>query len=177
MSEPNNESSKDLGSLLQSVFQQKNWQDRIELHQLFVFWDKLVGEELANRAQPRLIRDNILWIGVVDSVWMQQLQFEKQTLLEQINAELHRHSQKINRNKNTKTGPQIKDIKFKLEPDLVKTVPHSSKPKFENNSLPIDSARYKAFEATINSIKKEGIKDSLKKIWLLHERKKNIHKV
>src|SRR4030043_1562177 len=63
-------------------------------------WNEIVGESVAEHSQPRSIRNQILFIDVAHPTWMQQLQFLKPTLLDQINAFLG--------------GPLIQDIRFKL---------------------------------------------------------------
>ena len=164
-------SAKGLGILLQDVFRQKNWHDRLGQHQVFLFWDKLVGE-LSARAQPDIIRGNVLWISVSDSVWMQQLQYEKQTLLEQINNELILQHKRV-KGKKTKDAPQIEDIKFKLAPNLSHTPRNTPKQKTKQCTVPIDADRLEEFESTTSCIDNEDIKKSIKNLWLALERRKN----
>src|SRR5512136_2280978 len=63
-------------------------------------WNEIVGEAVAGHSHPRSIRNQILFIDVVHPTWMQQLQFLKPTLLDQVNAFLGE--------------PLIRDIRFKL---------------------------------------------------------------
>jgi hypothetical protein len=63
-------------------------------------WNEIVGASVAEHSQPRSIRNQILFIDVAHPTWMQQLQFLKPTLLDQVNAFLG--------------GPLIQDIRFKL---------------------------------------------------------------
>jgi hypothetical protein len=63
-------------------------------------WNEIVGESVAGHSQPRSIRNQILFIDVAHPTWMQQLQFLKPTLLDQVNAFLGE--------------PLIRDIRFKL---------------------------------------------------------------
>ena len=63
-------------------------------------WKEIVGESVAGHSQPRSIRNQILFIDVAHPTWMQQLQFLKPTLLDQVNAFLGE--------------PLIQDIRFKL---------------------------------------------------------------
>jgi hypothetical protein len=63
-------------------------------------WKEIVGESVAGHSQPRSIRNQILFIDVAHPTWMQQLQFLKPTLLNQVNAFLGE--------------PLIQDIRFKL---------------------------------------------------------------
>jgi len=63
-------------------------------------WNEIVGESVGGQAQPRSIRNRILFIDVSHPTWMQQLQFLKPTLLEKVNTFLGE--------------PLIQDIRFKL---------------------------------------------------------------
>jgi len=63
-------------------------------------WNEIAGESVAGHSQPRFIRNQILFVDVTHSTWMQQLQFLKPALLEQVNAFLGE--------------PLIQDIRFKL---------------------------------------------------------------
>jgi len=72
----------------------------LKTYSIFGAWREIVGESLALHTQPRSIRNQILFIEVSHSTWMQQLQFLKPTLLEKINTFLGE--------------PHIQDIRFKL---------------------------------------------------------------
>jgi predicted nucleic acid-binding Zn ribbon protein len=72
----------------------------LKTYSIFGAWREIVGESLALHTQPRSIRNQILFIEVSHSTWMQQLQFLKPTLLEKIHAFLGE--------------PHIQDIRFKL---------------------------------------------------------------
>lgn len=169
MDSQENDSAKDLGALLQSVFHQKKWQDRIEIHQVFLFWDKILGE-LANHAQPEIIRDNTLWVNVSDSVWMQQLQFEKQTIIDQINRELSKYCK--NTQRETGAVPKIEAIKFKLDPTLSHSTQTQPSLAEQFDSVPVDASRLKSFESAVKSINDETIEKSLKSLWIALEKRK-----
>jgi hypothetical protein len=72
----------------------------LKTHCILSAWNEIVGESLALQTQPRSIRNQILFIDVSHSTWIQQLQFLKPTLLEKINTFLG--------------GSHIQDIRFKL---------------------------------------------------------------
>lgn len=171
---PNDGSTKDLSTLLHSIFQQKQWGDRLGIHQVFLFWDETFGE-LANRAQPDVIRGDTLWVNVSDSVWMQQLQFEKQALLEQINTKLNQ----LNKCSDKSSGavPQIKEIKFKLDLNLNVTPHPAHDLAAKRRKSPIDKAQLKNFESSINSISDEKIKKSLVNLWIAQQSRGKPHRI
>jgi predicted nucleic acid-binding Zn ribbon protein len=51
-------------------------------------WDEVVGQTIAHHARPTRIRRGLLFIAVDGSVWMQELQFLKETIRERLNARL-----------------------------------------------------------------------------------------
>jgi len=50
-------------------------------------WEAVVGAVVAARSRPRDIRDGILYIGVESSVWMQELWFHRDEILDRITKE------------------------------------------------------------------------------------------
>ena len=53
-------------------------------------WKEVVGQTYAENAQPSKIRKKQLTVTVADSVWLQELTFYKETILEKINRKLGR---------------------------------------------------------------------------------------
>jgi hypothetical protein len=70
-----------IGSLL-SLQQQ----DILKYQPVWECWGKAVGSEIAAYAQPEGMQKNgVLWIAVSSAVWMQELQFMKQLIVDSIN--------------------------------------------------------------------------------------------
>ncbi|MEW6428333.1 MAG: DUF721 domain-containing protein [Thermodesulfobacteriota bacterium] len=90
-----------IGDLLASVFARRKWDRRLALHEVFSFWKQAVGREIAVHARPDVIRQDVLWVKVSDPIWMQQLHFNKQLLLDKINGRL-------------RGGVAFTDIRFQL---------------------------------------------------------------
>jgi len=55
-------------------------------------WKEVVGPTYAENAQPSKIRKKQLTVTVSDSVWLQELTFYKETILEKINGKLGRNA-------------------------------------------------------------------------------------
>ncbi|MCG6881598.1 MAG: DUF721 domain-containing protein [Deltaproteobacteria bacterium] len=53
-------------------------------------WKEVVGSTYAENSQPSKIRKKQLTITVADSIWLQELTFYKETILEKINLKLGR---------------------------------------------------------------------------------------
>ena len=147
----------DMHQLLHTVFKDKKWRNRLELHAVFDFWEKTVGSDIAAIAQPSLIRGNVLWVRVADSVWMQQLHLQKMLLLEKLNQRL--------------PGAKLTDIHLQLDSSL-KQPPKTLTRKPPKPALVPDKVKEQEFDNLIDSLKDEAIKGSLKSLWIkLQERR------
>ena len=63
-------------------------------------WEKAVGDKIAQQAQPAFMRGGVLFVKCSSSAWMQQLQFMKGKICEQLNRLLGKEV--------------IKDIRFQM---------------------------------------------------------------
>jgi predicted nucleic acid-binding Zn ribbon protein len=139
----------DIKRLLATVFANKKWHSKLELHRVFSFWDATVGREIAAIAQPSLIRGHVLWVKVADSVWMQHLHLQKILLLDKINQQLH--------------NEKISDIRFQLNSSLARKpepAAEKSPPVF------LDREKEAEFDKLISSLDNEDLKVSLKSLWV-----------
>jgi len=75
-------------SILQELMKTKGIGEQITRHQAWLVWDKIVGEQIANRARPLRLRRGVLEVQVDHPVWMQQLHMLKPQILEKINAQV-----------------------------------------------------------------------------------------
>jgi predicted nucleic acid-binding Zn ribbon protein len=140
----------EISRLLSSVFENKKWRRKLELHRVFEFWDKTVGKEIAAVARPSLIRSTVLWVKVKDSIWMQQLHLQKILLLEKINSQLDTE--------------QLTDIHFQLDSSLQAP----SEPVHEKKSKPVllDKKQEQEFDKIISTLENDDLKASLKNLWV-----------
>ena len=91
-----------LDSVLKDVAHDLKFEVKMEQVMLYRLWNEAVGEQIARNASPVLVRGDVLHVNVSSSVWVQQLQFLRDIMLEKINANLR--------------GRKIKDIRFKIGP-------------------------------------------------------------
>jgi hypothetical protein len=163
------DSPTDLGSLLASALHQKNWQRRLRLHQVFLFWDEVVGGEIARHAQPRVIRGGVLWLAVSDSIWMQQLQFERHQLLELLNARLSEGEGPARSAGAAEGAPLcLTDLKFQLDPSLRRRKKEGRPAKPVGQA--IDHDRFAQFSESLNSIADPETRECMKRLWLAMHR-------
>jgi len=126
----------------------KGWEYKLMQCALFDNWQKIVPDEIHNHAVPLKITNNVLWLEVENSIWIQQLQFAKLTLLDTVNEFLH-HS-------------PITDIRFVLG-DKKKEQKETSTVKFVAPA----QEKIEAFEEQISFIQDTAIRDALMRFWYL----------
>ena len=139
----------EISRLLTTVFENRKWRSKLELHRVFEFWNKTVGKEIAAVAQPYLIRGHVLWVKVRDSIWMQQLHFQKMLLLENINKQL--------------VNEKLSDIHFQLDSSLsapLEAEIEKPKPVF------LDKKQEQEFDKLISPLESDDLKASLKSLWV-----------
>ena len=61
---------------------------------LWEIWNEAVGPAIADHAQPSWIRDQKLRVNVSDSIWLQELEFFGETIIEKLNSKLGRDAVK-----------------------------------------------------------------------------------
>jgi len=122
----------------------------LKTHSIWAAWKEIVGESIAYQTQPRSIRNQILFIDVSHSTWIQQLQFLKPTLLEKINAFIG--------------GPLIHDIRFKIG-KISAALPASPKDSlWEDQTL--DKKTLNQIESTVQKIGDNEIRESLRNVLI-----------
>ncbi|UCC66098.1 MAG: DUF721 domain-containing protein [Deltaproteobacteria bacterium] len=89
-----------LKAALKGALRSLNLDARMRGYAIWGIWDKVVGETVAQQAQPSFLRRGILFIKCSSPAWMQQLQFMKGMILEELNRQLG--------------GEVIKDIRFQI---------------------------------------------------------------
>ena len=57
-------------------------------YRIWSFWDEVVGENIARRAQPERFRDGVLVVNVASHSWLQELQMLRRDIAEHLNARL-----------------------------------------------------------------------------------------
>lgn len=123
----------------------------VKSYSILMAWKEIVGETIADHAQPRRIRNQILFIDVVHPTWMQQLQFLKSDLLKKVNAFLGE--------------PRIQDIRFRLGKISPKPNPPPSKPDpWQREEL--DEAKRKRIDDLLQKVRDEEIRRTMKKVLL-----------
>jgi hypothetical protein len=74
-----------LGRVLRPYIHRSGLVPRIRENRLIEAWEQIVGKGVAEATEPSRLQNRTLQVKVVNSVWMQQLQFHKKLMLEKVN--------------------------------------------------------------------------------------------
>ncbi len=90
--------AKPLNQLIFQFLKSVGIKGKIEEYLAIVYWDHVVGKEIAKQSEPFKVVKGSLFVKVNDTVWRNELQFFKNEIIEKLNK-------KIGKN-------VIRDIKF-----------------------------------------------------------------
>jgi predicted nucleic acid-binding Zn ribbon protein len=91
-----------IGRILPDVIRTCRREDDVAMTGIWDIWGHTVGAAVAENTQPAAFKGRLLLVHVASSVWLHQLQFRKQELIEKINAACGRQL--------------VEDISFKIGP-------------------------------------------------------------
>lgn len=77
--------SQPLNRLIFQFLESVGIKDRVEENFVFMFWDGVVGKEIAQRTEPTKIKKGILFVKVDDSAWRSELQYFKNEIMDKLN--------------------------------------------------------------------------------------------
>ncbi len=141
--------SRTVSKVLPEIASHNGWEEKLDMYSFFPVWDQVVDDYIAECTKPLKIVRGVLWLEVENSTWMQQLQFEKMRILNDINATL-----KLSR---------IKDIKFLLPQDNFE----EKKEDVQIAFVAPDPEALKKFEKQAAMIEDDTIRDALVRLWYL----------
>jgi predicted nucleic acid-binding Zn ribbon protein len=75
-----------LSKILENLLKKKRFGAQIQRHRVFENWEAVVGDSLAEHAQPQKIQGRTLILSVDHPAWIQELQFLKEPLIRKIQA-------------------------------------------------------------------------------------------
>jgi hypothetical protein len=77
-----------LSAVLSQSLKRLDLSSRLDEYGVWPIWNDVVGRTIAKNAQPEKIRNGTLIVKVTSPVWMQQLQFMKEMIVEKLNQRL-----------------------------------------------------------------------------------------
>lgn len=94
-----------VGATLSGLLSRYNLDSEIARYDFVLHWPEIVGEEVAKRTRPECIRGGTLVIAVQNSVWAQELTFNKRVILSRLQNRLPNEE-------------VVSDIAFYVSPEL-----------------------------------------------------------
>lgn len=74
-----------LGKILNAYLKRAGLRQKVSEQRILELWEGMVGDAIAQLTQPVRMRNGVLQVKVVNSVWMQELQFHKKLIMEKLN--------------------------------------------------------------------------------------------
>jgi hypothetical protein len=141
-----------LGDVLQSVLKGRNMTITSEKQHLQKIWSQAVGSQIAGQTCPDRLKKNALFVKVSSPIWMQQLHFLKEDIIDKINRQMGE--------------ALIKNILFSVG-EISRTSRISQDPvSFFPASFSLKGRDKKMVEESIASVSDEELKEILKRIMI-----------
>ena len=153
--------------IVKSLALRYGWGARLSRGMIWDAWKEIVGPQVSIHAWPeRFTERDILVVVVSDSVWMQQLCFQRQLIIDGLNARLP-------------SGTEIKDIRFVLG-DVAEVrsrwIPHKI-PKKDMQKKQKDQFHKRALDAAedmMEPVRDQELRQAMADLYLKYsERKKS----
>ena len=151
--EKDNSDVERLGNVLEKSLKRIDPSGRLAEYSVWPIWNEMVGDIIARNAQPDKIRQGTLFVKVSSHVWMQQLQYLKDTISEKLNHRLG--------------GEVVKNIFFyvgQIASPIAEPATLSAAPP------PTPEPPASLNEETLNSINDAEIRRAFQKLFVAHSR-------
>jgi predicted nucleic acid-binding Zn ribbon protein len=137
-----------LGNVLQEVLAKQKIHVSSGNRYLIDIWKKSVGPQIADQTRPDRLQNGTLYVKVSNSVWMHQLQFIKQDIIDKLNK-----SQKLE---------NIDSVRFFL--GEISTAQSKQEQKFDFSAYPLKARDKKNIEKSTEAVADQELKDLLKSV-------------
>jgi len=74
-----------IGEILFPILKRRGLAAKLEENALLKLWPKAVGQQIALQTQPDCLKNKTLFVKTTSSVWVQQLHFMKEEILQKLN--------------------------------------------------------------------------------------------
>ena len=144
------------------------WGVRLSRGMIWEIWEEIVGPQVSIHAWPeRFTERDILVVVVSDSVWMQQLCFQRQLFIDGLNARLP-------------SGTKIKDIRFVLgDVAEVKSrwIPHKipKKDMLKKQKIQVPKRALDAAEDMMGPVRDQELRQAMANLYLKYTEQKKIN--
>lgn len=142
-----------LGNVLEKSLKRIDPSGRLAEYSVWPIWNDMVGEIIARNAQPEKIRQGTLFVKVSSHVWMQQLQYMKDTIADKLNHRLG--------------GEVVKNIFF-----YVGEIAQPSTGNTEKSSAVVADPAASLDEQTLSTIHDAEIRRAFQRLFSAHARQR-----
>lgn len=151
------EDPEHIGSILEELFSDPEWKDKLQASIPLLRWQEIVGTKIARQSQPESFKDGVLQVRVANSAWLHHLRFLEQDLRHKLNKEL--------------PSLEIKELRFRQGPlDAVQPVVSSTRPgdypaprKREEKPTPLSLEQLKILDAVSDPELRRNLESLFKK--------------
>ena len=140
---------------VRGALQRLNLDAKMKGYAAWMVWNKAVGDTIAQQAQPAFMRGGVLFVKCSSSAWMQQLQFMKGKICEQLNRLLGREV--------------IKDIRFQMG---IIDHPARSDASAKDQEVVLDAAEQTRIDEALRPLADPEIKEIAQRIMIKEASKK-----
>jgi len=77
-----------IGTVIKSFLHKSGLKKGVEEQKAIKIWNKTVGDKISKNTEPISIKNGIIIIKTTNSVWRQELQFQKQEIIKKLNQKL-----------------------------------------------------------------------------------------
>lgn len=147
-----------LGDILQTTLKKRKINLDLEDQKLQGLWSQAVGSQISSQTRPHRIKGNTLHVKVSSSVWMHQLQFLKDEIIEKINKSQEKEI--------------VKNIYFSIG-DISSAISRGGQNLFASDTPPLKEKDKKLIEKSLLSISDPELKEILQKVMAkeIHRRR------
>lgn len=147
----------DISTILHKSFKNLKLDKILREQKIIKVWDKAVGEKISKKAQPYKVIGSTLYVKVLDSPWMQELNFMKSIIIDKINDELKEK--------------KVEKIIFKRG-RLEKQYRGSTTPKPPWLKVNLDELDKASIKRTVSSVKDPELKSTFSNLLTLEKKLK-----
>ncbi len=180
---------KKIGEILPSILNRMGIIKGIEQGKAVVFWENIVGDNIARHAKPFKVKKGILYVEVTSSVWAHELQMMEPEIRNRINKYLEKNVinkirfyparstrlfKKID-TKETKIVPKVNKLSEKKDKTL-KTIKLSEKTDRVSKTRKLSENQKKEIDKISSQIPDEDLKEHFEKVMESQAKRENTDK-
>ena len=138
-----------VSAAVKGALRRLNLDTKMRGYAVWGFWDQTVGETVAQQAQPAFVRGGILFVKCSSSAWMQQLQFMKVTIRDELNRLLGREV--------------IKDIRYQIG---TISPPSHDEPSVKDQEVALDDDERERIDEALRPLQDDETKEIVRRIMI-----------